>query len=366
MVLKYRNAKRCRTKYILLLPLLMGFFIGILSVYTYYLLLNYKEEIKLNPTVRKHYNSEIHFNQSHYQVDLTKSTVNHNISVLCLIFINDFDFFILQHNLWIKKCKNKIFVSKQKHKYFDNIITDTYSENSWKYYCQTLIYLHKQYSSGMDKYDWIFLAKDNVWLIYENLLHLISLLNTNKHNYYYAGKYINGLLSLNAGILINSNILVSLAHLLNDVNACDRIISNDHSDNMLDFYLKMLNNITAIKNADSYGCTLFHSINLFDAFNVNSLKPEISETCMSKLAITFQLDALSSNYRVMYYKYVLYKVRIISEKDISLSNNVIKAPTPKDRNIWQLEALYELNLDPTNMSQKEFFNFWWKKRQIIL
>lgn len=26
---------------------------------------------------------------------------------------------------------------------------------------------------------------------------------------------------------------------------------------------------------DSYGCTLFHSINMFNAFNVKSLRPEI-------------------------------------------------------------------------------------------
>lgn len=237
MVFKYRNAKGCRTKYILLLPLLMGFFIGVLSVYIYYLLLNYENEVKIIPT--SSYNSEIYFNRSHYQVDLTKSTVNYNISVLCLIFINDFDSFILQYNVWIEKCKNKIFFSKQKYKYFDNMVTDTFSENSWKYYCQTLVYLHKQYSSGMDKYDWIFLAKDNVWLIYENLLHLISLLNVDKHNYY-AGNYINGVLNVHAGVLINCNTLVSLVHLLNDVNACDTIISNDHNDNMLGNYLKYL------------------------------------------------------------------------------------------------------------------------------
>lgn len=34
--------------------------------------------------------------------------------------------------------------------------------------------------------------------------------------------------------------------------------------------------------------------------------------------------------------------------------------------IWRIEALYELNLDPSNMSQTDFFYYWSKKRQIIL
>lgn len=54
---------------------------------------------------------------------------------------------------------------------------------------------------------------------------------------------------------------------------------------------------------------------------------------MSKFAITFQLD-ISSNYHAMYYKYVLYKVRIINKKDISsFSNSVLKSQSLKDKNV---------------------------------
>lgn len=31
---------------------------------------------------------------------------------------------------------------------------------------------------------------------------------------------------------------------------------------------------------DTYGCSLFNSINLFEAFNVNSLKSNISKVCI--------------------------------------------------------------------------------------
>jgi len=230
MVFKYRIANSNKQKCILLLPLLMGFLIGILSIYTYYLLLNYEDGVNLIITVPKTHNLKINVNrQNYYQVDLKKSSVKHNISVLCLIFVNDNDLFIMQHNVWLEKCNNNIFVSKQKLQYFNNAITETYSENSWKCYCQTLIYLNKQYNSGIIKYDWVFLAKDNVWLIYENLIHLLSLLNTNK--FYYGGSYINGLLSIHAGVIINSKTLISLANLLNNMNACHTSVSNN--DNML-------------------------------------------------------------------------------------------------------------------------------------
>jgi len=218
----------------------MGFVTGILSVYTYYLLRNHEDDVRSIPVATKHHNNKIN---SHHQVDLTKPSVYRNVSVLCLIFINDIDSLILQHNVWLEKCNSKLFVGKQKYTYFSNVITETYSERSWKSYCQTLIYLHKQYNSGTIKNDWIFLAKDNIWLIYENLIHLISLLNANKHNYY-AGKYVNGLLSVDAGVLISSNTLMSLAHLLNNMNACDMRVSDNNNmlGNRLKCLLAILNN----------------------------------------------------------------------------------------------------------------------------
>jgi len=184
-VFLYRSTNGNKSKICTLpMPLLMGFVIGIMSVYTYYLLLNYEDNTKLTPVPVKDFNSQIKMN--YRLVDLTKSTINHNTSLLCLIFINDIDSLLMQHNVWLDKCGNdKIYVSKQKHKYIGQVITDTYSSQPWKYYCQTIMYLHNQYSSHNIKYDWIFLAKDNVWLIYENLIHLISLLNVNKHKHNY-------------------------------------------------------------------------------------------------------------------------------------------------------------------------------------
>ncbi|KAF0752852.1 Uncharacterized protein FWK35_00023220 [Aphis craccivora] len=366
MVFLYRSTNGNKSKICTLpMPLLMGFVIGIMSVYTYYLLLNYEDNTKLTPVPVKDFNSQIKMN--YHLVDLTKSTINHNTSLLCLIFINDIDSLLMQHNVWLDKCGNdKIYVSKQKHKYIGQVITDTYSSQPWKYYCQTIMYLHNQYSSRNIKYDWIFLAKDNVWLIYENLIHLISLLNVNKHKHnYYAGQYINGILNINAGVLFNTNTLTALVHLISNVDGCNLEVSNNESQ-ILDYYLRKLNNVIPISNMDSYGCTLFHSINLFNAFNVKSLRPEILNECMSRFAITFQLD-LSSNYYAMFYKYVLYKIRLVTKQDlISNSNKILPEPSPENVNIWRREALYELNLDPSNTSQTDFFYYWSKKRQIIL
>lgn len=371
MAFVYRSTNGNRSKICALpLPLLMGFVIGIMSVYTYYLLLNYEDNTKLTPVPNKIFNSQLKLNhQRHYHlVDLTKPTTNHNTSLLCLIFINDIDSLLMQHNIWLDKCgNNKMYVSKQEHKYISHVITDTYSSQPWKYYCQTIMYLHNKYNSHNIKYDWIFLAKDNVWLIYENLLHLISLLNTNKHKHnYYAGQYgINGILNINAGVLFNTNTLTALVHLISNMDGCNSEVSNSENQ-MLDYYLRKLNNVIPISNMDSYGCTLFHSINLFKGFNVKKLRPEILDKCMSRFAITFQLD-LSSNYYAMFYKYVLYKIRLVTKQDLmSNANKIISEPSLEDVNIWRREALYELNLDPRNTSQTDFFYYWSKKRQIIL
>lgn len=221
------------------IPLFMGFFIGIMSVYTYYLVMNYENNTKLTPVPVTHFNSQIKLNHRHYHlVDLTKPTINHNISLLCLIFINDIDSLLMQHNVWLDKCgNNKMYVSKQQHKYIGRVITDTYSSQPWKYYCQTLMYIHYQYDYHNIKYDWIFLAKDNVWLIYENLLHLISLLNVNKqkHNYY-AGQYINGTLNINAGVLFNTNTLTALVHLISSMDGCNSEVSNSESQMLGEYY----------------------------------------------------------------------------------------------------------------------------------
>jgi len=40
---------------------------------------------------------------------------------------------------------------------------------------------------------------------------------------------------------------------------------------------------------DSYGCTLFHSINLFKSFNVKSLRPEILEVRKTNKKSIFNL-----------------------------------------------------------------------------
>lgn len=133
----------------------------------------------------------------------------------------------MQHNVWLKKCgDNRVYVGERKHKYIGHVVTETYSPHAWKYNCQTLMYLHAKYNSGTPKYDWIFLAKDNVWLIYENLLHLISLLNVDKHHDFYAGQYTDGVLSTNAGLLLSTDTLTDLARLLDNLNACDTNIHN--------------------------------------------------------------------------------------------------------------------------------------------
>lgn len=238
MVLILRNAHANKVKCLSPLPLFMGFVIGVISFYIC-LLLNY-EDRNLYPVAIK----QDHWpptNLSPHRVDLTKSGINQSVSLLCVIFINDIDSLFMVNNVWSKKCqKNKIYVSKKKYKYTDHVVTVTYSSHPWKYYCQTLKYLHKKYISGTKKYDWIFLAKDNVWLIYENLVHLISLLNTNAHNHnYYAGQYVDGILSVDAGVLLSSTTLTSLVTLLNNMDACDDKVSNNGSY-LLGEYFKML------------------------------------------------------------------------------------------------------------------------------
>lgn len=53
---------------------------------------------------------------------------------------------------------------------------------------------------------------------------------------------------------------------------------------------------------------------------------------MSRFAITFQLD-LSSNYYAMFYKYILYKIRLVTKQDIMSNDNIISEPSPEDVNV---------------------------------
>jgi len=185
------------------------------------------------PTAAKQVNGQINTNHWRYRVDMTKPAVSHNATLLCIVFINDIDSLLTQHNVWLNKCNNRIYISKQKHKYIDHVVTDTYSPYPWKYYCQTLVYLQNIYNSGTNKYDWIFLAKDNLWLIYENLMHLLSLLNANKHKHnFYAGQYDDGVLNTNAGVLLSTNTLTALVYLLNNMDACNTQVHNSESQTL--------------------------------------------------------------------------------------------------------------------------------------
>lgn len=231
MVLMYRKANGHRVKCVLPMPLLAGFVFGILSVYAYRFQLDYRDQMKTTPLKSKQNKSQLDLD--YHRVDWTKPIVHyHNTSIFCLIFINDIDSVLMQHNLWLVKCgKNILYASKQKYKYIDNVVTYTYSARPWKYYCQTLMYLYKHYNSGfVNKHDWVFIANDNVWLIYENLMHLIALLNVNKHqNNYYAGQYIDGVLSIDAGVLLSTNVLTALVNLFRNVDACNSELFNSES-----------------------------------------------------------------------------------------------------------------------------------------
>lgn len=230
MICKYRSGNGNRAKCTLPLPLLMGFITGFLSVYTYYLLLNFEHNrIRITPAITQS-NSEKYFIPRYYQLNTTKLSTNRTVSLLCLVFINDIDSLLMQHNVWLNKCDNKIYMSKYEQKYIGDVVTDTYSSHPWKYYCQTLIYLNNIYSSGNIKYDWIFLAQDNIWLIYENLIHLISLINDNKHKRsYYAGQYVNDVLNTDAGVLLSTNTLIKLINLFAKMDACNEEVSDSEN-----------------------------------------------------------------------------------------------------------------------------------------
>lgn len=54
---------------------------------------------------------------------------------------------------------------------------------------------------------------------------------------------------------------------------------------------------------------------------------------MSRFAITFQLD-LSRHYYSIYYKYILYNVRIVTQQDLMpKANKILLEPPPEDINV---------------------------------
>lgn len=55
---------------------------------------------------------------------------------------------------------------------------------------------------------------------------------------------------------------------------------------------------------------------------------------MSKSAITFQLELKPLSYHAMFYKYVLYKIRVVNKKDlISIPNNILPSYSSDDENV---------------------------------
>lgn len=54
---------------------------------------------------------------------------------------------------------------------------------------------------------------------------------------------------------------------------------------------------------------------------------------MSKSAITFQLD-ITLNYYAMFYKYILYKIKVVTNQDLMYNaNNILSPPSIKDENV---------------------------------
>lgn len=54
---------------------------------------------------------------------------------------------------------------------------------------------------------------------------------------------------------------------------------------------------------------------------------------MSKYAITYQLDLVHSNYHAMFYKYVLYKIRLITKEDLISTDNILSKSSLEDENV---------------------------------
>lgn len=58
------------------------------------------------------------------------------------------------------------------------------------------------------------------------------------------------------------------------------------------------------------------------------------QKCLSKSAITFQLELKPLSYHAMFYKYVLYKIRVVNKKDLmSIPNNILPASSSDDDNV---------------------------------
>lgn len=56
------------------------------------------------------------------------------------------------------------------------------------------------------------------------------------------------------------------------------------------------------------------------------------QKCMSRFAITFQLD-ITSNYAI-FYKYVLYKIRLVTKQDLMPNaNSILPAPSLEDEHV---------------------------------
>lgn len=53
---------------------------------------------------------------------------------------------------------------------------------------------------------------------------------------------------------------------------------------------------------------------------------------MSKFAITFQLGVASNN-NAIFYKYALYKIRLVTKQDLMNNSNILPVSSFKDENV---------------------------------
>lgn len=228
MVLTRKNGTGGRAKYAL--PLVMGFVVGLTSAY-YCLLTNYEDDRRLAPARPFSGADGGGGRRRFHRADAAaepNAAAAAAATVMCVVFVDDVDSVLMQQNVWLDRCDGTTYVSGRRHRYVGRVITDTFSTDPWQYYCRTLV--HAEQTSSGSAYGWIFLARSDLWLVYENLMRLISLLAADKRKRkYYAGSYADGVLSTDAGVLFSADTLTALVRLLGDANACAADASKSES-----------------------------------------------------------------------------------------------------------------------------------------
>ncbi|XP_050528399.1 uncharacterized protein LOC126898434 [Daktulosphaira vitifoliae] len=346
------------------IPFVLGFILGIGFIYIFTYLKSY-DDFDLS---QQKYATD--YQRIYYFLNFTKKSSSSayfkNVSMLCVIFIDDVDNALAQRNAWRQNdsCSKIVYVG-QNNPYIieDNIdwIMTKNIDKQWEHFCHAMNIIYNSYSK---KYKWLFIIRDNIWPIHNNIISLINILETENKQNFYIGSYLkikggNKFLDANSVTLFN---WITFKFLMQAIGNSCNIEKNGDVNIILDGYLRSLEGtIKAVDNVDEYGCTLFHTQKLSYLFDPNRRKSN-QERCISNNAVTFGMDPIGIQ---MFYLYTINHIQIIRPSDLNITNIV---PPQGDNDEWLNEAKYELQDGPlfADITQQEFNERWSRKRKIIL